>query len=284
MWLYRLLDGVFPSSFAAKLGAVAVIVGLLPALAVLAYLLIAEGVPGARDPALFVAVTGSGIAITLNLMGISSLMEPLRELRRSLGAASRKKGYRPLPTVFADELGTAMQSVNQVAEALGARLADDLVTDQEDSLTGALLPDAFCRDMEDTGAGSVLAILLEEFDQFRDQDSDALSDRVLAAIGRALKDATRQGDLVGLRQDGEFCVFLNGAGREVARHVAERIRLQCLKSVEEIAPQIHVTVGLTLRADGEDVDSLWARIMAAMPDEPEQRQTKVVLAIPGLQA
>lgn len=278
MWLYKVLDGLFPSSFVAKLNFVAFCGVAIPPVMVAGYLFLMDGTKGLLSPVLYVVLVSVGLAFVLMVTALQALTEPLRDLRRTLGSMHSKRLYRPLPTCHVDDVGVAMQATNRIAETMGARLDPAVVDGAVDPLTGALRPEALDAALIEVESGSMLAISLDEHITIQENHGPEALDRLLAISGRILRDTTRKGDIVGLQQDGQFCVFLRGAGREVARHVADRIRVRVARETSEMEPGVTISVGLAVRTVEEETGAVWTRAWDAMMAAQIEGQDRVVLA------
>jgi len=71
---------------------------------------------------------------------------------------------------------------------------------------------------------SLLLLDVDHFKQVNDTHGHAAGDKVLATIGRILREHARRNDVVGRLGGEEFAVLLRGADVEAATAVAERIR------------------------------------------------------------
>ena len=278
MWLYRILDTVFPSSFAAKLIFVACCAGLVPPLVTGLYLYANFGSAGLASPALFLSIVAGSLSVSVNIMGLQALMQPLRDLSRTLGTMQARRTYRPLPNSHVDDVGQAMSATNRLAESLGVRLDPSLVKGAIDPLTGILTPEGLEHALREVEAGSVLAIAIDNVHAITDTHGQAATDRLMATVGRVLRETTRKGDVLGVRAEGAFCVYLRGAGREVARHVAERIRSRVLAEDAAALTDAALSLGLAVRAAEEHTDPLWLRALDAMKEAQTDGCDRVILA------
>jgi diguanylate cyclase (GGDEF)-like protein len=105
---------------------------------------------------------------------------------------------------------------------------------------------------------SLIAIDLDHFKQVNDRYGHAAGDAVLAGVAGALREQTRQHDLVGRIGGEELAVALPETGLETARLVAERIRAR-VSRVAPTADGVKITVtasfGLAV-ADSSDASVL----------------------------
>ena len=126
-----------------------------------------------------------------------------------------------LTQLFAGQASIALQN----AEIHGAvRIRAD-----QDALTGLRNHGSFQRELGDAVSGggrpfSILMLDMDAFKAFNDACGHPAGDRLLAAIGRAITEATRDGDRLYRYGGDEFAAILPGADRKSAHEVAERIR------------------------------------------------------------
>ncbi|RFF31731.1 GGDEF domain-containing protein [Wenzhouxiangella sediminis] len=113
--------------------------------------------------------------------------------------------------------------------------------------------------------GRALSILLMDLDHFKDINDahgHAAGDRALVAFAHRLRSELRDEDFLCRFGGEEFLALLPGTTKEVARQVAERLRLawreQPARWCEEAADSPHtVSVGIaTVGGDGADLDTL----------------------------
>jgi diguanylate cyclase (GGDEF)-like protein len=139
-----------------------------------------------------------------------------------------------------------------------------------DTLTGLpnrnLLEETFERLLaaasHDGGALSILLMDLDHFKDINDAHGHAAGDRALVAFAHRLRSELRDEDFLCRFGGEEFLAVLPGTSKEVARQVAERLRLawreQPARWCEEAAGSPHtVSVGIaTVGGDGADLDTL----------------------------
>jgi diguanylate cyclase (GGDEF)-like protein len=88
---------------------------------------------------------------------------------------------------------------------------------------------------------SVLMIDMDGMKRINDSAGHLAGDRALAAVGKALREATRPTDLVGRFGGDEFVVLLPRSGARVAEKIAHRI--VDLLSRREAEPKIRISIG-----------------------------------------
>ncbi len=101
-----------------------------------------------------------------------------------------------------------------------------------------------------------LAFLMLDVDHFKkinDRHGHLAGDHVLREIGRAIKEAVREIDIVGRYGGEEFCVILPETSREGAHYVAERVRLAVeQRSIKAYDAVLKVTVSIGSTSFPED--------------------------------
>ncbi|WP_164842467.1 GGDEF domain-containing protein [Actinoplanes solisilvae] len=109
-------------------------------------------------------------------------------------------------------------------------------------------------------SGDELSLLLLDIDHFKsvnDTYGHQGGDRVLVEVARRLTGVVRPHDLVARYGGEEFAVLLPGAGLDIAREVAERVR-QGIADVpigvgEDRTHRVTVSVGVSVCVPGEDL-------------------------------
>jgi diguanylate cyclase (GGDEF)-like protein len=272
------LDKLFPSSFGAKVCFVVLCSGGVPPAVIALYLFLTGGAEALASPFLVLGAIGSGFAVFLTLLGLQALLQAMHELTHALHELQGRRIYRPLPTRFGDEIGQAMRSTNKMAEALGARVDPALLDNCTDPLTGVFTAEGFDTVLRKARGGTMLAVVLDDFPDLQGRDDRIAMDRILAIMGRVLREAVRKGDVVGYCTPGAFGVFLSGAGREVARHVADRIRQQVARETAPFEPPVTVSVGLAVRNRDEEVPGLMRRAEEALDHASSGGRDRIALA------
>ncbi len=110
---------------------------------------------------------------------------------------------------------------------------------------------------------AALMIDLDHFKGVNDTFGHSVGDDVLRHVGQAIVAGARPGD-VAVRYGGEeFVVLLSGVDLASARLVAERIRAS-VATPDQLRPGITASVGVALRARGENFERLVERADKAM--------------------
>ncbi len=104
---------------------------------------------------------------------------------------------------------------------------------------------------------AALMLDVDHFKQINDNHGHDVGDRVLAALGEALKKGLRDHDLCGRLGGEEFAVLLPDTGMELGRHAAERLRLALAQlRVPSRGGELGFTVSLGLACRRPELSSL----------------------------
>jgi diguanylate cyclase (GGDEF)-like protein len=126
------------------------------------------------------------------------------------------------------------------AHAELARMHDELVTmhsalqqrSRIDGLTGALNRETFMAQLQEASAidrpSAVLIADADHFKQINDDFGHQCGDDALRGIARAIGSALRPNDFWGRIGGEEFAIYLNGVDPEMAREIADMVRLGTL--------------------------------------------------------
>ncbi len=188
----------------------------------------------------------------------------------------------PTPAAGIDELELGHRLM--AAPDPHARLDDEAQAARSDGLTGLANRRRFDNDLQRSvpdwlATGMPVACAMVDIDHFKsinDRFGHPVGDVVLRRVAGLLKAAVR-GDDIAYRYGGEeFSVLLPGATQEVARGVAERIRLAVAATVfSELDGSITVSVGVTTAAGLESTD-LVRRADEALHDAKRSGRNRVV--------
>lgn len=105
---------------------------------------------------------------------------------------------------------------------------------------------------------SLLAIDIDHFKRLNDSHGHAVGDRVLAMIGRLLRDTLREEDAIFRMGGEEFTVVLKGASESAALETAERLRVALSGTSFNIGDKVTVSIGVAEHRSGESWES-WAK-------------------------
>jgi diguanylate cyclase (GGDEF)-like protein len=155
-----------------------------------------------------------------------------------------------------------------------------------DSLTSVLNRKALDRALaklalEDTDF-SLVFLDVDFFKTINDGFGHTVGDRVLAAVGRLLRDHVRPSDIVGRYGGEEFVVVLRDAGSDAARRVAERIRQSISgATIAGLPRRVTVSAGVATRAPHEPMGELIARADLALYAAKSAGRNRVLFAPPA---
>ena len=249
MFLYRLLDRVFPHSYAAKIFFVAFLGTQLPLIAVMSFV----GSNSVRFPFWsfeFAVVVLATLAGTFaSLFGIWRLLAPLRQIEADLRSFEGEGALPPNRNASKDDVGRLAESVAAMARSLSARLDVARGEAQVDPLTTVLNRRGFF-DMVDIAAPKSAALLYLDLDKFKalnDSRGHLAGDRMLVQTAEAMKRVTRDHDLVARLGGDEFIVVLPNAEPDHAAEVARRIREEVMRAAEAMDASVTASVGVTFR-------------------------------------
>ena len=141
-----------------------------------------------------------------------------------------------------------------------------------DSLTGLLnrasLEDSERRlvALDNLNAVPHLAALMVDIDFFKrvnDTLGHLAGDRVLGRVAKAITASTRSNDLAFRYGGEEFLVLLSQVEARTAVQAAERIRTN-LRALRGGGPEVKVSIGVAVRTEGEDAESMVGRADQAL--------------------
>jgi diguanylate cyclase (GGDEF)-like protein len=176
---------------------------------------------------------------------------------------------------------------------LTAALAEVTRISRTDPLTGLLNRRAFTELAEQQlvaarDHGRTVGVLLADLDHFKrvnDQFGHQTGDRLLVAIGGALRESVRGSDVVARFGGEEFVILLDGADREVCSAVARRVhgtlaRLN-LSAPGRALPQPTISIGVALfPGHGQTLDELLSRADQALYLAKEGGRNRTVVHDP----
>ncbi|MGZ9810689.1 GGDEF domain-containing protein [Pseudoroseicyclus sp. H15] len=131
--------------------------------------------------------------------------------------------------------------------------------------------------------GTLLLIDVDHFKRINDTYGHEVGDLCLRAIGRHLRDAVRDGDLVARLGGEEFAIYLGGANAELAGTIAERV-IGALEVEAEQDRRIVITssAGAAEAWPGATMSDLMRAADAALYRAKEEGRARLVFAIgPG---
>ena len=130
---------------------------------------------------------------------------------------------------------------------------------------------------------SLVAVDVDHFKRVNDAHGHAAGDAVLAAVARAIRDVSREVDVVARLGGEEFAVLLPSTDAAGARAAAERLRLaveQLVVRAEGVVLRVTVSAGVAeLATDAfEAAERLLARADAALYEAKRRGRNRVVVA------
>ena len=132
-------------------------------------------------------------------------------------------------------------------------------------------------------AGEVVSVAMVDIDWFKtvnDEFGHAAGDQVLAAVGRALTDVLRTGDLVSRHGGEEFLVILPDTPPAGAMQVAERLR-EAVEALSTLPRMVTVSIGVAACHQDETALSLVSRADAALYQAKTAGRNRVVMSDDG---
>lgn len=123
---------------------------------------------------------------------------------------------------------------------------------------------------------AVISFDIDHFKRINDTNGHQTGDDVLVRIADIARGQARASDLIGRMGGEEFVWMLPGAGPEEASAAAERLR----EAIEQESsdgglPQVTASIGYALWREGDDANSLLARVDAALYEAKEAGRNKV---------
>jgi diguanylate cyclase (GGDEF)-like protein len=146
-------------------------------------------------------------------------------------------------------------------------------------LTRRALERALVQLEHDTSELSLIFLDVDHFKRINDGFGHAVGDRVLAALGRLLREHLRPSDVVGRYGGEEFVIVLRDAGVEAARRVAERIRQSfCVANIVGLPGRVTLSAGVALREPDETIGELIARADLGLYAAKRSGRNRVLIA------
>lgn len=219
---------------------------------------------------------------------------------RASRAGSGEAGLQALLSRTAEDAQSLAESVDALTGRLDqsrqevAALREQLQRAHEavltDALTGLYSRQAMRaalteREHVEPDASCVLLIDIDRFARVNDAFGNLFGDRVLAALGRLLRDAVPPPGLAARWDGEEFAVLLPGQTLGAATALAERlldaverIRIRRKGFVEPVG-QISVSIGIAQRQAAESGDALLARAHGALLRSKADGRNRLTVAV-----
>jgi diguanylate cyclase (GGDEF)-like protein len=129
---------------------------------------------------------------------------------------------------------------------------------------------------------SPLCLIMSDLDFFKkinDTYGHMIGDLVLQHLAGRIKSATRDFDMIGRFGGEEFVVIMADTDLELAKVIAERIRLGVMKTpfhIKKFNIRITISLGVAMLKPGESRESLLERADAAMYEAKKRGRNRVV--------
>ncbi|MEP7186389.1 MAG: diguanylate cyclase [Rhodanobacter sp.] len=130
---------------------------------------------------------------------------------------------------------------------------------------------------------SLLFLDLDHFKLLNDRHGHNSGDRALVAVAKALTTELRPGDLLGRYGGEEFVALLDATQAQQAMQVATRLcrRVHRLEiGIDGESLLLSISIGVAMRVDGDDVESLVERADKAMYDAKLNGRNRVCIHEP----
>lgn len=133
-----------------------------------------------------------------------------------------------------------------------------------------------------SGPEHPVALLFLDLDHFKllnDRQGHNTGDRALIAVAKALAAELRPSDLLGRYGGEEFVAVLDGTTPQQAMHVATRLcrRVHRLEIAASDDSLLSVSIGIAMRQEGDDLESLVERADQAMYDAKLNGRNRVCM-------
>ncbi len=188
----------------------------------------------------------------------NTLTVPLRHERAVIGAILlSRRSPEPWPAATQRVLaGAALEAAAALGRVDSSRAIEaQAATDALTGLPNRRYFDEFCgllgrRRRDDDAPLGVLMVDIDWFKRVNDAYGHDVGDQVLRAVGRAIAETVREGDVPARFGGEEFAVLLRHASRQAAIEVAERVRqaVDQLDLREWRVPGISVSIGVAVGA------------------------------------
>jgi diguanylate cyclase (GGDEF)-like protein len=245
MWLYTLLSRLFPTSFTAKVFAVAFVGTHVPLLALALRALSANGPLSAQADVLTWALVATLAGTGATLAALWAILAPLYRVEEAMRRFEEAQEVLQLPFGYADEVGRLMARTNRLVLHVDERMEEKAREAETDPLTGVLNRRGWDARLRRPDRGAILLVDIDRFKAVNDRFGHAEGDRVLVRVATTLSAVLRRGDVLARIGGEEFAVFLQGATAEQAMHLAERLRAAVAAEVRAGDLPVTISVGVS---------------------------------------
>ena len=209
-----------------------------------------------------------------NLLGVISMDEPLNQ------ALPSREDCRALE-FFADQCALAVIESRRLQAALEEATTDDLTGLANRRAFLERSPGIVLSAKRNGSTCSALYLDIDHFKDINDSFGHATGDEVIAAVGRAIANRLRRGDLVARYGGEEFVALLPDTPLDEAASLAEQIRrLVATTDLVTVNPplEVHVSVGVAGLRLGDDTQTLLAAADAALYQAKRSGRNRVCIA------
>ncbi len=217
----------------------------------------------------------------------AALAREMRATERALAAQRQANTLQTVALVLAALLVAALAMLGLRQRRHGLRLRDLAMTDELTGLPNRRrIVERLQHMLDDPAGGAVLIADIDRFKAINDELGHPVGDEVLRAVAAALRDtAERHGGgeravAAGRLGGEEFLLVAPGFGAAAAHALAERLRERVARlDVSRWVPHGPVTIslGITVRGDGDDVTTLLRRADEALYRAKADGRNRAVL-------
>lgn len=277
MKFYRLLNRLFPTSFAAKVFFVAFVGTHVPLVTGVAYAVLHAAPFVEFGPILLLLLVATVLGSVATIASIWALLEPVRMARRSFQAMETGGDHEQLPEGYGDELGYLLRTINKASRAFGSRLVAAEEAAQRDPLTGCLNRRGFEEAVPPNPGGAVMYLDLDHFKRVNDVHGHDVGDAVLKAVADLMRRELRSVDILARFGGEEFVIWLPNAERD-ARQVADRLRVAVADTVRAKTDRVTASFGVAEGDGRQSVQQLLKAADAALYEAKTSGRNRVVVA------
>jgi diguanylate cyclase (GGDEF)-like protein len=199
----------------------------------------------------------AGSVLSVPVMLADGTSGTLRVETPAPGAADFSTDDVALLDILAAHLGVTVDNARSLR-----RIADSA---RIDPLTGVHNRRAFDLVLSETVRDrlSVMVLDIDHLKVINDEAGHEAGDAVLRAVGRAITETVRSGDVVSRTGGDEFAVVMPGAGSDAAAVVARRIQT-VLEGLHVPHGQARVSIGIATGVEGDEVVAVWKHADVAL--------------------
>jgi diguanylate cyclase (GGDEF)-like protein len=205
----------------------------------------------------------------------AEVIRPLGSLRESANQLADGDLAHRVAVGRDDEIGDLASSFNAMAESIAGSQQTLTRQANQDSLTGLAnragfrthVQAALARPDRRPGTQAVLFVDLDDFKDVNDLYGHAAGDELLRTVAGRLGGVVRPGDLVARLGGDEFALLLDGIpDADAAFGLAGRAVAALAKPMDVMGHPVRVgaSIGVSMRRDGSDLDSLMREADMAM--------------------